>query len=140
MRAVLDVNVLVSAAIQRQGKSRQILNRATNLQFEWVTCEHILVRAGYVLTRKHIQAKYRDAVTPDERRKFFELAGSVAQVVEVRSSVEVIGDRDDDVVLACAIDGQADYLVSGDLHLKDLGEFEGIRIVSPDEFLKLLTP
>ncbi len=52
--------------------------------------------------------------------------------------VNVLGDQEDDVVLACARDGQADYLVSGDPHLTKLGEFAGIKIVTPDRFLAIL--
>ena len=138
MKAVLDVNVLVSAAILRVGKSRQILTRATTFEYEWLTCEHILVKAAEVLTRPHIQKKYRQWVTPAQQKEFFELVRQVALVVDVRSQVNVVGDQEDDIVLACARDGQADYLVSGDPHLTKLGEFEGIKIVTPDQFLTIL--
>jgi predicted nucleic acid-binding protein len=38
------------------------------------------------------------------------------------------------------VDGLADYIVSGDRHLLDLGEHEGIRILTPRAFLGLLGP
>lgn len=64
MKAVLDVNVLVSATIHRLGKSRQVLTHAAALKFEMLTCEHILVKAAQVLDRPHIQKKYQPWVTP----------------------------------------------------------------------------
>lgn len=45
-------------------------------------------------------------------------------------------DQDDDFVLACAIDGEADYIVSGDPHLLDLKKYKGVLILSPREFVE----
>jgi predicted nucleic acid-binding protein len=42
------------------------------------------------------------------------------------------------MVLACALDGQADLIVSGDRHLLDLGEYQGIPILTAREFLERL--
>jgi hypothetical protein len=50
----------------------------------------------------------------------------------------VTEDPKDDPLVACALEGNADYLVSGDRHLLDLGEYKGIRIVSPHEFAAIL--
>ena len=50
----------------------------------------------------------------------------------------IAADPSDDMVLACAVAGKADYIVSGDPHLLDLGEYEGIRIVSPAVFVSIL--
>jgi predicted nucleic acid-binding protein len=47
-------------------------------------------------------------------------------------------DPKDDVVLACAVDGMADLIVSGDRHLLDLGEYQGISIITAREFLERL--
>src|SRR5712692_6903920 len=138
MRVVLDVNVLVSAAIINVGKSNQIVARGAALEYEWLTCEHILVKAAEVLARPHIQKKYRERVTPARQKEFFDLVRQVVFVVKVESQVNVVGDQDDDVVLACARDGKADYLVTGDPHLTKLAEFEGIKIVTPDQFLGVL--
>jgi predicted nucleic acid-binding protein len=54
-------------------------------------------------------------------------------------TVEAIPDDPaDDLVLACALEGHADVIVSGDHHLLDLKSYQGIDIVSPAEFLKML--
>jgi putative PIN family toxin of toxin-antitoxin system len=47
-------------------------------------------------------------------------------------------DPDDDQVLACAVDGAADVIVSGDRHLLSLGEYQGIPIVTAREFTQRL--
>ena len=43
-------------------------------------------------------------------------------------------DPDGDVLIACALEGQAQYLVTGDQHLLGLGRYEGIQIVTPAVF------
>ncbi len=137
MKVVLDVNVLVSAAIQRLGKSRKILAMA-GIDFEWMTCNYILRKVVNVLSCRHIQKKYGVWLTPQNQKKYIQAIRQIARIVKVHSHINVIGDQDDDIVLACAKDSQSDYLVSGDPHLKDLKEFADFKIVSPDEFLKIL--
>jgi predicted nucleic acid-binding protein len=50
----------------------------------------------------------------------------------------VAADPADDIYLAAATDGLADYVVSGDRHLLDIRVHEGIPVVTPREFLDLL--
>jgi predicted nucleic acid-binding protein len=40
--------------------------------------------------------------------------------------------------LECAVEGRADFIVSGDRHLTDIESFQGIRIVNPVTFLELI--
>ncbi|MDR3557430.1 MAG: hypothetical protein P4L55_21955 [Syntrophobacteraceae bacterium] len=47
-------------------------------------------------------------------------------------------DPSDNIYLACALEGQADFIISGDHHLTDLVEFRDIRIVNPAAFLEIL--
>lgn len=50
----------------------------------------------------------------------------------------VTPDPDDDAVVACAVEGNADVIVSRDAHLLDLRAYQGICIVEPAEFVKEL--
>jgi predicted nucleic acid-binding protein len=47
---------------------------------------------------------------------------------------------EDDLVLATAVSAHADYLVTGDRKLQRLGSYQGVRILSPREFLAVLAP
>jgi hypothetical protein len=59
--------------------------------------------------------------------------------VPVKTVVSAVPeDPKDNAILGCAKDGQADYIVSGDPHLRQLGTFESIKIVTPNEFLNVL--
>jgi len=45
-------------------------------------------------------------------------------------------DPSDNKILECALEAEADYIVSGDRHLLDLREYRGIKILSSGEFLR----
>jgi len=52
-------------------------------------------------------------------------------------------DPDDNKVLECAIAGNVDCIVTNDKHLLKLKEYNGIKILTPDEFVgkyKLVIP
>ena len=72
-----------------------------------------------------------------------ELVSSYAElttlVVSALIPPTIVADLTDDQVLACAVAAKADIIVSGDKHLHGLGgSFEGIRIVSPAEAMRVL--
>jgi predicted nucleic acid-binding protein len=50
----------------------------------------------------------------------------------------IADDPDDDAVLSCAKEGNAAYIVTGDRDLLSLGVYEGIKIVTPVQFLQAL--
>lgn len=136
-RVVLDTNILVSAAIMPKGKSDQILRQA-GIKFELLTSEYILLELARVLARTHIQRKYRDRVTLENQKAYFVALWSLAQVIETQTTLDVVVDPKDNAVLACAVDGRAHYLVTGDPHLLALQKFQDIQIVTPAQFLKIL--
>lgn len=138
-RAVLDTNVLVSAAITPRGHSDQVVSLAAQSVFTWLTSEFILFELADVLGRKHIQTKYQAHVTEVKRRRYLATIRTLAEVVPVHSQIAAVADDPkDNAILACAKDGRADYVVSGDPHLRGLGSFEGIPIVTPREFLQIV--
>ncbi len=62
-----------------------------------------------------------------------------AEIIEVRTHLpQITEDPDDNIIIETALDGEADYIVSGDKHLLMLKEFKGIKIVNVEEMLKIL--
>jgi putative PIN family toxin of toxin-antitoxin system len=140
IRAVLDTNVLVSALIKPEGKPGRIL-RQVESGYELVLSEYILAELVEVLGRKHIQAKYRPQVTAENRTQYLKGLRATATIVRGGTDVAVeLGDQKDKAILSCAVEGQADYVVTGDPHLLRLGSLAEIRIVTPEEFLRILEP
>jgi putative PIN family toxin of toxin-antitoxin system len=73
----------------------------------------------------HVQAK--GAI-----QRFLELASSQAVMVEPTQALNVIKeDQSDNGYLECAIEGTAQYIISGDKHLLGLGEQKGAIIFPP---------
>ena len=63
---------------------------------------------------------------------------ALAELVQPRIALQVAVDPDDDRVLECAIAGNADLIVSNDKHLRSLGSFRGIAIVTGADFRRIL--
>ena len=90
-----------------------------------------------VLQRPEITNKIRFVAGMDTRRVLDLL--SEAELVELPADIpQVSRDPKDDKFLATAVLGEADYVVSADRDLLDLGEYQGIKIVDVNAFLKIL--
>jgi uncharacterized protein len=139
IHAVLDTNILVSAQIKPGGNPDQILRQGQTGKFELLTSAFILAELADVLGRKHIQRKYKSQVTVSKRSRYLRAIRAMAEVVQVITAVQVVpDDPKDNAILACGVDGQANYIVTGDPHLLRLRTFQGIQIVTPAEFLEIL--
>ena len=138
LRAVLDANVLASTLIRPQGPPGQIVTRLLeNQAFTLIVSAPILEELRRCLSYPRVR-KYMK-VTEEELDLWVTALGLVADVVEETRSVSaVVADPDDNKYLAAALEGRADVVVSGDKHLLDLGEYEGVRIVTPRVFLTML--
>ena len=138
IRAVFDANVLASAFIRPQGPSGQILREFLEKRsFELVLSTPILEELRRVLfyprLRKEIDC------TDEEIEVRVAAVGVLADLADGEINVEAVKeDPDDDKYVAAALLGRADFVVSGDHHLLDLGEYQGVRIVKPRQFLEVL--
>ncbi|MBI3998019.1 MAG: putative toxin-antitoxin system toxin component, PIN family [Armatimonadetes bacterium] len=140
LRAVLDVNVLVAGTITPKGAPGEILRQWQAGAFTLVTCEHIIRTYEAVLARPKIMSTYR-GITAETIAVSGTALRAFAEVVAITSPTpRVVRDEpDDDIVLYCAVTGQADYVVTGDRdHLLPLGEHQGIAIVTPAGFVEIL--
>lgn len=68
--------------------------------------------------------------------KLLEIAG-IMTPGEIELKV-IDEDPTDNKFIAAAIEGEAEYVISGDEHLRKLGEFKGVKILSPGEFIKVM--
>lgn len=130
MRVVIDTNVLISA-IFWTGKPKQILNKVRREEITFLTSEFILEELRDVLTREGKPFKISEEET---KRVVTEMKG-LAVVVKIGSHVSVCQDENDNRVLECAIDGNADCIITGDSHLLQLGSFQKIDIMTVSDFL-----
>ena len=132
MRVVLDTNVIVSA-LNFPGNERLVLEVALRGRFEFYQSRFILGEVAGVLERKFGWDQERTA-------QAFLAIENAATVIEPPWAPEVTeGDHPNNRILECAVDANADYLVTGDRrHLLPIGEHQGIRIVNAPRFLSAL--
>jgi putative PIN family toxin of toxin-antitoxin system len=138
IRAVLDVNILVSSVIAPLGFPRQIFSAWRAGGYSLLISDGVIAELEEKLSLPRIARRYK--ATPELAVNTINLLRTEAQliVVPVSERVRVTGDPEDDLVLATGRLGQADYLVSGDRGLLNLGQYEGTQIVTPREFVAIL--
>ncbi len=138
IRAVLDTNVLVSATIGAQGHAARLVDLWEKRRFVLLLSPLLLEEVSEVLRYPRICRRHgwsEEQITGYVSR-LSELAVSTPGHLVVSA---VPDDPDDDALIACALEGSADYLVTGDQHLLGLGSHEGVRIVTPAAFWQVLS-
>ena len=133
LRAVFDTNVYLSAILSKNLNSpnKELMNRFMDNEFTLLVCNALLEE----LTEKLIEF---DIARSDIVRTLQVLQG-LAEWVDVPPEFitqGILPDPDDEVILACAILGHADYLVTYDPHFNILqGEYQGFKITKALPFL-----
>ncbi len=138
IRAVVDLNVIISALIVSRGAPHAVWSAWQADRFTLLVSEGMLVELAGKLAEPRIARKY--GITADHAHATATLLrtqGSLVPVPEGRIGT-VTGDPEDDLVLATAHLGHADYLVTGDRKLLDLATSRGVAIVAPRAFLEVL--
>ncbi len=138
-RAVLDANVWVSAILNPKGIPAKILTAWQAERFHVVLSGAILEEIGRVLRYPRIARRH--GWSEERLQSFAEELTRLAIVTPGQLELTVIlEDPPHNRYLECAIEGEAEYLVSGDEHLPTLQEYRGIQVVTPREFLDALLP
>lgn len=136
LRVVLDANQFVSGLLVKVGLPAQALDAWRRGAYQLIISPAILDEVEHTLGYERIRRKY-NITAPIVQSLLQELVNS-ALVVSGQADVggAVPADPDDEIILACAINGGADLIVSGDRHLLDLGSYRGIPILPVRAFLE----
>lgn len=137
MRVVLDTNIIVSAFLVAVGAPARIVAAWRSGRFDLIVSPALLSEYEQSLNYPRVQRRHRFT----SERIAQEIAGfrEFGILVEPQEVPAVIAvDPDDDQILACALAGQADYIVTGDPDLLQLREYHGIRVLTPVAFVTLL--
>lgn len=134
MRAVLDPNVLVSAAVAT-GVSAQLLDRwFVDRPFELVVCPALIEELRDVLARP----KFRRWITANEAATLIDRLEAEAEPWPDPTQVPAVtGDPKDDYLVALYRDSEADLLVSGDSDLLAVDAAD-VTVITPGELLERL--
>jgi putative PIN family toxin of toxin-antitoxin system len=128
VRAVADTNVYVSA-LNFGGTAEEVLARARAGALDLFTSPPILTEIEGVLIRKFgwSATRAREAITLIE-----DFTRRVHPVERLRVVVE---DEPDNRILECALAADAEVIISGDRHLRQLRAFRGIPMMTPGAFV-----
>ena len=130
-RVVADTNVFLSALVFG-GPPEEIMDLARQGQIELLVSSAILLELATVLKKKF---DWHETEVANAIRAI----GYCSKSVEPTSVIKEIKDDPDNRVLECAVEGRADFIVSGDHHLLELKSFRGVRIMKARDLLDTLS-
>ena len=132
IKVILDTNILISAIVFG-GRPRQVLEAAIKGKVQLVLTEEIIEEIKGVLEGKKFQ--YPKEITD---LIVLELE-ALAEIIKPKDRLTIIAkDPEDNLVLECAQQAKADFIVSRDTHLLEIKDFAGTRILTHDEFIDVL--
>lgn len=126
---VLDTNIIISAFFWK-GHPRDIYDLAKDEKIILLYSKKLEAELIRVLS----YSKF--GLTPSEIFPIVNNLRKHVQFIEAKSKIEIIKkDPTDNIFLKCAMDGKADYILSGDHHLLNIDSFKGIPIITAKDFL-----
>ncbi len=129
-KAVLDSNILVSAIIY-EGKPGTVLKLTLEKRFITITSRILLSELFEVLVKKFN--------FPDEKIKQIDKKlNKLFRLVSPKKRLAIVKDEADNRVLEAAVEGKCKYIVTGDKELLELIVYRDIKLVTADQFLKIL--
>ena len=128
MKAVFDTNVLI-AAFMTEGLCSSLLIRARRHDFDLVLSSDIVREFKNILAKK-IKVSSADVseIAAMVKEAAFEVVDQPAPIART------CRDKDDDMIIACAVSADADYIVTGDEDLLVLKRYKNIVIIKPRNF------
>ena len=128
MRITPDTNILCSA-LNYKGAPRRLLELADQGEITFVVSDAILTETTRILKQKFnwIESDIWEAR---------DMLLAISQHITPKVILDVVkADPDDNAILECAQSGHADYVVTGDKHLLNIRQYDGIPIITVSQFL-----
>lgn len=132
LKVVIDTNVFISGILTEGGNPSLVIKIwKMSHKYQLFITEDIIQEILRVLKRLNVIV---DIITDWNEA----LRKNAIFVKSVRKIEIIKEDPHDNKFLECAVEAAADYIISGDRHLYEISEFEGIKIVNAKEFLNIL--
>ena len=133
MRAIIDTNVFVSGIFWEGNFCSQIIDKWKNKKFELVSSMDILKE--FAETLRNFKIQMSDEMIEEWRNLIIESSVIINPKIKLNVIKE---DPDDNKFLEAGISGNVDLVISQDKHLLNLRDYQGIKIVNPEEALLLI--
>ena len=134
MRVVFDTNVLVSALLFEHSIPAQAIF-ATIEAGEFLMSEELVNEVNEILQRK----KFERYVSAEQREEFLIALVQSSELIEITETIAVCRDPKDNYLLELAVSGGAQVIVTGDSDLLILNPFQEIKIVTPRDYLSIIS-
>ena len=128
-KIVIDTNNLISA-LGWKGNSRDLFNQVIEKKYELFMSIKLLDELKRVMDYPKFD------FTEEQKNKLLQILSEISTIIETKIKLDIAEDPDDNMFIECALESGADYIISGDEHLKKLKKFKNIKIVSVSDFLK----
>jgi len=128
LKVVIDTNVFISAFYLPESRPANVVLLARRKTILNLISPQILKGVERIIKQKLLwdNSKTEGAVR---------LIKNFSEEVHPQEPLAIIVDDPDNRILECAVAGQADFIISGDKHLLNLKNFQGINVVTPADFL-----
>jgi hypothetical protein len=132
MKVVIDTNIWISYLLG--GLLQRIDEKILSKEIKAVVSDETLKELSEVLSRP----RFKNIFTAERIKELFSLLDSYAIVVSPSQKVGACRDEKDNFLLEVALEGKADYLITGDEDLLVLNVFHNTKIVRPKDFEEML--
>ena len=128
MRVVFDTNIFVSALVIPGGRAEEAMLRVIEGRDHLILSKSIIQELLTVLSTKFSRDR-------EELARVAVYLAEFGELVHPRQKVNVLKDQQDNRILECALDGDADVIVTGDQAMLTLGEYKKIKIIKLKDYL-----
>lgn len=129
MKVVFDSNILIAALLFPGGRAEAAVANILDGVDDLVISRPIIQEILSVLASKFSRDK-------EELSRVAVVLGEMGQIVEPSRRLSVLRDEPDNRILECAVECNAEAIVTGDKAMLAIGEYEGIRLVTLADYLK----
>jgi putative PIN family toxin of toxin-antitoxin system len=130
MKVVLDSNIFVSS-FYWQGNPRRVFDRIINRYDELYITDEILEEISAVMLLGKFDTKKHEV------EGYIKIIERYAKKIFPKNRIENVSrDKDDDKILQCGVEGNVDFIITGDKDLLVLKEYKNIKIIKPKDYLE----
>jgi len=129
-KVIIDTNNFISA-LGWEGKSRELLRKVMGKEYD------LYISVKQIREIKRVMNYPKFKFTEKQKKRFLKILFSIATIIDTKTKLDIVEDRDDNMLLECAVEANADYIISGDKHIKKLKQYKGVRIISVSDLIKL---
>jgi uncharacterized protein len=127
-KIIIDTNNII-AAIGWNGNSRQIITMATQGLFD------LYIPTKQIEELKRVLDYPKFKFSEFQKEEILQLLQKIGNLTSTTKILKIAEDCDDNIFLECAVEIDADYIISGDKHLLKIKQINNTKIISAKEYL-----